>query len=285
MAQASLPQQSSPTLTSHTPHTTPQQSLATEPQDHQHSSVEDQHHSTAAQSISEASGQTQQGNTTAECHLPASTASGHNHLAGSVTSGNADADKTVQRVPSTIPNGNADAANTNHTPRPTARISARPSSHESAGDAVSFTPATAFDRADTTCPDQNAPAPDPVSPAHNATATASERADPIGPGLSTLAAGPRTTNRVCHGLNATATASRRADQTGPGQYAPAPATDPVCPACLGVLQSPERGLQAVPAAMLAGLPEAEGNAGRWLTCTSASPASLAHCVRYAVHHK
>ena len=55
--------------------------------------------------------------------------------------------------------------------------------------------------------------------------------------------------------------------------------DPVCPACLGVLQTPEGGLHAVPAAMLAGLPEAEANAGSWQTCTSASCHALAQCVR------
>jgi len=54
----------------------------------------------------------------------------------------------------------------------------------------------------------------------------------------------------------------------------------VCPACLGVLQAPEGSLQAVPSAILAGLPEAEGNAGSWQTCTSGSVASLSGHVRY-----
>ncbi|KAL3144069.1 hypothetical protein ABBQ32_003865 [Trebouxia sp. C0010 RCD-2024] len=57
--------------------------------------------------------------------------------------------------------------------------------------------------------------------------------------------------------------------------AAAAATEPVCPACLGVLQTPARGLHAVPPAMLAGLPEAEGNAGSWQTCTSGSCEALA----------
>lgn len=55
--------------------------------------------------------------------------------------------------------------------------------------------------------------------------------------------------------------------------------DPVCPACLGVLQTPEGALHAVPAAMLSGLPEAEGNAGSWQTCTSGSCDTFAHCIR------
>ncbi len=54
----------------------------------------------------------------------------------------------------------------------------------------------------------------------------------------------------------------------------------VCPACLGVLQAPEGSLQAVPSAVLAGLPEAEGNAGSWQTCTSGSIASLSEHIRY-----
>ena len=61
--------------------------------------------------------------------------------------------------------------------------------------------------------------------------------------------------------------------------AAAAAADPVCPACLGVLQTPEGALHAVPAAMLAGLPEAEGNAGSWQTCTSGSCDTLAQCIR------
>ena len=56
----------------------------------------------------------------------------------------------------------------------------------------------------------------------------------------------------------------------------------VCPACLGVLQAPEGSLQAVPSAVLAGLPEAEGNAGSWQTCTSGSAASLSQYVRYVL---
>ena len=61
--------------------------------------------------------------------------------------------------------------------------------------------------------------------------------------------------------------------------AAAAVADPVCPACLGVLQTPEGALHAVPAAMLAGLPEAEGNAGSWQTCTSGSCDTLAQCIR------
>lgn len=56
----------------------------------------------------------------------------------------------------------------------------------------------------------------------------------------------------------------------------------VCPACLGVLQAPEGSLQAVPAGMLAGLPEAEGNAGSWQTCNSGSAQTLSQCVRYSL---
>ena len=54
----------------------------------------------------------------------------------------------------------------------------------------------------------------------------------------------------------------------------------VCPACLGVLQSPEGVLQGVPPAMLTGLPEAEGNAGSWQTSTSGTCHALAACVRW-----
>ncbi|DBA95399.1 TPA: hypothetical protein ACH3X3_013275 [Trebouxia sp. C0006] len=57
----------------------------------------------------------------------------------------------------------------------------------------------------------------------------------------------------------------------------------VCPACLGVLQAPEGSLQAVPSAVLAGLPEAEGNAGSWQTCTSGSIASLSEHIRQEGH--
>ena len=60
----------------------------------------------------------------------------------------------------------------------------------------------------------------------------------------------------------------------------AAAAVPVCPACLGVLQSPEGALQGVPPAMLAGLPEAEGNAGSWQTSTSGTSHALAACVRW-----
>ena len=54
----------------------------------------------------------------------------------------------------------------------------------------------------------------------------------------------------------------------------------VCPACLGVLQALEGSLKAAPSAMLAGLPEAEGNAGSWQTCTAGSVECLSQCVRY-----
>ncbi|DBA77530.1 TPA: hypothetical protein ACH3X1_009345 [Trebouxia sp. C0004] len=57
----------------------------------------------------------------------------------------------------------------------------------------------------------------------------------------------------------------------------------VCPACLGALQAPEGCLQAVPSAVLAGLPEAEGNAGSWQTCTSGSVASLSQHVSQEGH--
>lgn len=63
------------------------------------------------------------------------------------------------------------------------------------------------------------------------------------------------------------------------------AASAVCPACLGVLQSAEGALHAVPSAMLAGLPEAEGNAGSWQTCTSATPHSLFQCVRSVCLHE
>ena len=56
----------------------------------------------------------------------------------------------------------------------------------------------------------------------------------------------------------------------------------VCPACLGVLQAPEASLQVVPPAMLAGLPEAEGNAGSWRTCTSGSAETVSQCIRYVL---
>ena len=57
------------------------------------------------------------------------------------------------------------------------------------------------------------------------------------------------------------------------------AAEPMCPACLGVLQSPEAALQAVPEAMLAGLPEAEGNAGSWQTANFGSCNTIADCIR------
>ena len=72
--------------------------------------------------------------------------------------------------------------------------------------------------------------------------------------------------------------------SGPDSVTPRPATlvsQSVCPACLGVLQTPEGSLRPVLPAMLAGLPEAEGNAGSWQTCTSGSCNALAACVRSA----
>lgn len=55
-----------------------------------------------------------------------------------------------------------------------------------------------------------------------------------------------------------------------------------CPACLGVLQRSEKILEAVPAAMLAGLPEAEGNAGKWKGCSQGNPDAVAACVRHVL---
>ena len=52
-----------------------------------------------------------------------------------------------------------------------------------------------------------------------------------------------------------------------------------CPACLGVLQGSEKILEPIPAAMLAGLPEAEGNAGEWKECSQGSPDAIAACIR------
>lgn len=52
-----------------------------------------------------------------------------------------------------------------------------------------------------------------------------------------------------------------------------------CPACLGVLQGSEKILEPIPAAMLAGLPEAEGNAGEWKECSHGSPDAVAACIR------
>ena len=57
-----------------------------------------------------------------------------------------------------------------------------------------------------------------------------------------------------------------------------------CPACLGVLQGSEKVLEAVPAAMLAGLPEAEGNAGEWKRCSQGHPDAVAECVRQVSRH-
>ena len=53
-----------------------------------------------------------------------------------------------------------------------------------------------------------------------------------------------------------------------------------CPACLGVLQGPEKTLASVPPAMLAGLPEAEGNAGEWKCSIEGSVEALASCIRH-----
>jgi len=64
-----------------------------------------------------------------------------------------------------------------------------------------------------------------------------------------------------------------------GTKAAAEGSEDACPACLGVLQAPEGRMQAVPSAMLAGLPEAEGNAGSWHTCTSGSIQTVSQCVR------
>lgn len=77
-------------------------------------------------------------------------------------------------------------------------------------------------------------------------------------------------------IDQTTASTAAAAAASPAAYTVA---EPVCPACLGVLQTPAGGLQAVPAAMLAGLPEAEGNAGSWQTCTSGSCDALAQCVR------
>ena len=53
-----------------------------------------------------------------------------------------------------------------------------------------------------------------------------------------------------------------------------------CPACLVVLQGPEKTLASVPPNMLAGLPEAEGNAGKWKCSCNGSVEALASCIRY-----
>ena len=93
--------------------------------------------------------------------------------------------------------------------------------------------------------------------------TASSPTPPIGPPTDQIA-GSNATNNI-----------------GTSNAVPAAAAvaDPVCPACLGVLQTPEGVVHAVPAAMLAGLPEAEANAGSWQTCTSGSCEALARCIR------
>lgn len=55
-----------------------------------------------------------------------------------------------------------------------------------------------------------------------------------------------------------------------------------CPACLGVLQGPEQVLASVPSSMLAGLPEAEGNAGEWKGCINGGATALAACIRCVI---
>lgn len=88
-----------------------------------------------------------------------------------------------------------------------------------------------------------------------------------------------------HAVPGTSIQSQSTDTDGQGQsdvgpdQACSPAQSVPCPACLGVLQSPEQTLATVPASMLAGLPEPEGNAGRWKGCNLGSAEALAACVR------
>lgn len=78
------------------------------------------------------------------------------------------------------------------------------------------------------------------------------------------------------------TADRAQPDVGPNQ-ACSPPQSVACPACLGVLQSPEQAPTIIPASMLAGLPEPEGNAGEWKGCDLGSAEALAACVRQEGH--